>query len=168
MSNIVHFIRAGGFVMYPLLLLSLMAIVVIVERLMAYSAVRRVLAPGLLNEVLKQCRAGQYDDGTESVSGAQRASGRLSGSCVAAPQPADAGSGATGGGDRAGLLHPAGAAAARAGYHDDHLAPPGLAGNHRRHDRHIQRDRQRRRNRSNSDAVLAASARRCTRPRPAS
>ena len=41
LSSIVHFIQAGGFVMYPLLLLSLVAIVVIVERLLAYPAVRR-------------------------------------------------------------------------------------------------------------------------------
>ena len=60
MSSILHFIRAGGFVMYPLLLLSLVAIVVIVERGLAYRQFGNI-APGLLGEVLKQCRGGQVE-----------------------------------------------------------------------------------------------------------
>jgi len=60
MSSIVHFIKAGGVVMYPLLLLSLTAIGVIVERLLAYRQFGG-LAPGLLAEAIRQCRAGRYD-----------------------------------------------------------------------------------------------------------
>ncbi len=61
MSSIVHFIKAGGFVMYPLLLLSLTAVVVIVERLLAYRQLGGV-APGLLDETIRLCRAGRYDE----------------------------------------------------------------------------------------------------------
>jgi biopolymer transport protein ExbB len=60
MSSIVHFIKAGGFVMYPLLVLSLGAIVVIVERMMAYRQMA-YLAPGLLNRVIVHCRSGNFD-----------------------------------------------------------------------------------------------------------
>lgn len=65
MSSIVHFIKAGGFVMYPLLLLSLMAVVVIVERLLAFRQFGGI-APGLLDTVVKQCRAGRYDEAVKS------------------------------------------------------------------------------------------------------
>ncbi len=61
MYNIVHFIKAGGFVMYPLLLLSLGAVVVIVERLLAYRQLGQ-LAPGLLTATIQQCRAGNYEN----------------------------------------------------------------------------------------------------------
>ena len=58
--SVIHFIKAGGFVMYPLLLLSLTAIGVIVERLLAYRQLGG-LAPGLLDETIRQCRAGQFE-----------------------------------------------------------------------------------------------------------
>lgn len=61
MSNIVHFIKGGGFVMYPLLLLSLLAITVIVERLIAYRRFGH-LAPGLLPDVLRLCENGRHDE----------------------------------------------------------------------------------------------------------
>ena len=57
---ILRFIQAGGFVMYPLLLLSLVAVVVIIDRIMAYRLLGG-LAPGLLDEAIKLCKNGQYD-----------------------------------------------------------------------------------------------------------
>jgi len=65
MSSIVHFIKAGGFVMYPLLLLSLIAIVVIVERFLAYRQVGG-LAGGLLNETVSLCRAGHFEQAAKA------------------------------------------------------------------------------------------------------
>lgn len=61
MLSIVHFIRGGGFVMYPLLLLSLAAVVVIVERLIAFRQYG-ALAPGLLQETLALSRQGNYSE----------------------------------------------------------------------------------------------------------
>ena len=61
MSNVIHFIHGGGFVMYPLLLLALAAITVIVERLIAFSQFGGVPG-GLLAEVLSLARGGRYDE----------------------------------------------------------------------------------------------------------
>lgn len=61
MGSIVHFIQAGGFVMYPLLILSFVAIGVIVERALAYWQLGSI-APGLLKATLDLCRAGKYDE----------------------------------------------------------------------------------------------------------
>lgn len=61
MSNILHFIHGGGFVMYPLLLLALAAVAVIVERLIAFrqfGAVPRALLPA----VLSLAKQGRYDE----------------------------------------------------------------------------------------------------------
>src|ERR1051325_1537315 len=60
MSGFLHFIQVGGFVMYPLLALSLAAVAVIVERLLAYRQFGG-LARGLLEEVTRLCRAEQFD-----------------------------------------------------------------------------------------------------------
>ena len=60
MTGFLHFIKVGGFVMYPLLAISIAAIAVIVERLIAYRQLGGI-APGLLPEVIKLCRAGQFD-----------------------------------------------------------------------------------------------------------
>jgi biopolymer transport protein ExbB len=60
-GSIIHFIKAGGFVMYPLLLLSLAAVVVIVERLIAFRQFGAT-APALLNQTLAACRQGRYAD----------------------------------------------------------------------------------------------------------
>ncbi|MDR3708574.1 MAG: MotA/TolQ/ExbB proton channel family protein [Capsulimonadaceae bacterium] len=71
MSNIVHFIHGGGFVMYPLLLLSIAAIVVIVERLVAFNQYGQV-PMGLLGIVIAQTRDGRFDeaiDRCEALSG---------------------------------------------------------------------------------------------------
>jgi biopolymer transport protein ExbB len=61
MSTLIHFIHAGGFVMYPLLLLSLIAIIVIVERLIAYGQIG-YLRLGLLSETIFGCQQGGYDE----------------------------------------------------------------------------------------------------------
>jgi biopolymer transport protein ExbB len=65
MSSIVHFIKAGGFVIYPLLFLSLTAVVVIVERLLAFRQLGGV-APGLLGEVVQLCRARRFSDALQA------------------------------------------------------------------------------------------------------
>src|SRR5205085_696922 len=65
MSSIVHFIHDGGFVMYPLLALSLAAIAVIVERLIAYRQMG-YLAPGLLATVVKLCQDGRFDQALQA------------------------------------------------------------------------------------------------------
>ena len=57
---ILHFIAAGGFMMYPLLLVSLAAGFVIVERLLAFKTLGH-LAPGLLAATIVHCRAGRYE-----------------------------------------------------------------------------------------------------------
>jgi len=61
MASVIHFIKAGGFVMYPLLLLSLVAVVIIVERFLAFNQFGN-LAGGLLPEVLTKCSASKYDE----------------------------------------------------------------------------------------------------------
>ena len=68
MSSIIHFIKAGGFVMYPLLLLSLAALVVIAERFMAYQQFGG-LANGLLAAVTSLCRAGRCDEALRECQG---------------------------------------------------------------------------------------------------
>ena len=50
MSNLFNFVRDGGIIMYPLLLLSLGAIAVIIERLLAFRALGHT-APSLLKQV---------------------------------------------------------------------------------------------------------------------
>src|ERR1051326_6877278 len=68
MNSIVHFIKAGGFVMYPLLLLSLTAVVVIVERLIAYRQLGGV-APGLLAETIQLCRTRRFNEAIQACEG---------------------------------------------------------------------------------------------------
>jgi biopolymer transport protein ExbB len=78
MINIVHFIHGGGFVMYPLLLLSISAIVVIVERLLAYHDLGHT-APGLLTDIKSLCGNGSYAD---ALAAAKSVRGPVS-SCIA-------------------------------------------------------------------------------------
>lgn len=59
MQGIIHLIQAGGVVMYPLLLLSLVTGVVIVERCLTYRKLGRSDG-ALLDQVLSQCRAGRH------------------------------------------------------------------------------------------------------------
>jgi biopolymer transport protein ExbB len=54
--------------MYPLLVLSIVAVVVIVERLLAYRQLAHT-APGLVSQVLGQCRARQYDEAARACAG---------------------------------------------------------------------------------------------------
>lgn len=61
MESIVHFIRGGGFVMYPLLALSLAAVIVIVERLLAFRENGRI-DPRLVKNVIDLCRQGSFDE----------------------------------------------------------------------------------------------------------
>jgi biopolymer transport protein ExbB len=61
MANVVMFVKGGGFVMYPLLALSLLAIVVIVERLIAYAQFGN-LSPGLLKQTLSLSRDGRPEE----------------------------------------------------------------------------------------------------------
>ncbi|HLJ53877.1 MAG TPA: MotA/TolQ/ExbB proton channel family protein [Chthonomonadaceae bacterium] len=79
MNNIAHFIHAGGFVMYPLLLLSVAAGIVIVERLLAFRQFGD-LSPGLLDQAIKLCRAGRFD---EALRACRQRSGPLAASLAA-------------------------------------------------------------------------------------
>ncbi len=54
--------------MYPLLLLSLIAVVVIIERLLAFRQLGGT-APGLLANVMQLCRAGRSDAAAQSCAG---------------------------------------------------------------------------------------------------
>ena len=60
MSNIAHFIQGGGWIMYPLLVLSLAAFAVIVERALAFRQLGNT-APGLLDSTIKLCHAGLFE-----------------------------------------------------------------------------------------------------------
>ena len=59
MSNLINFVRDGGIIMYPLLFLSLCAICVIVERLLAFRALGNIPS-GLLKQVIDLARAGKF------------------------------------------------------------------------------------------------------------
>ncbi len=64
MEAIQHFLKGGGFVMYPLLVISLVAVAVIVERLVAFAQFGK-RSPRLLKEVIELCREQQYDQALE-------------------------------------------------------------------------------------------------------
>jgi biopolymer transport protein ExbB len=68
MSSILHFFQAGGVIMYPLLLLSLAAFVVIVERLIAFTQFGSV-APGVLKQTVALCRSGKFDEAAHLCDG---------------------------------------------------------------------------------------------------
>lgn len=76
MASIVHFFKAGGIVMYPLLALSLGAVVVIAERLLAFREMAH-LAPGLLDRTVRLCEDGRPGD---ALAGCERAKGPLAAS----------------------------------------------------------------------------------------
>jgi biopolymer transport protein ExbB len=61
MSNVFHFIQAGGIIMIPLLALSIGAIAIIVERWMAYRQ-DGDLAPGVAKRVLRLVDEGAFDE----------------------------------------------------------------------------------------------------------
>ena len=64
MSQLFNFIHGGGIIMYPLLLLSLGAITVIVERFLAFRTVGHTPA-GLLKEVLELSGQRRYEDAVQ-------------------------------------------------------------------------------------------------------
>lgn len=64
MSQLIHFIRGGGIIMIPLLLLSLGAVAVIVERFLAFRTLG-YSAPGLLPKVLQLSQQRQFEQATE-------------------------------------------------------------------------------------------------------
>ncbi len=68
MESIVHFNKGGGFVMYPLLLLSLLAIAVIVERAIAFNQFGSI-PEGLLSTVLSLSHKGRFDDALAQCEG---------------------------------------------------------------------------------------------------
>jgi biopolymer transport protein ExbB len=61
MQTFFNFVRGGGWVMVPLLLLSIGALAVIIERLVAFRSLGST-APGLLPQVLKLARARRFDE----------------------------------------------------------------------------------------------------------
>lgn len=64
MNTFFAFVRGGGWVMYPLLLLSIGALAVIIERLIAFRTLGNT-ARGLLPEVLKLARARRFEEATQ-------------------------------------------------------------------------------------------------------
>lgn len=61
MNSIIEFIREGGIVMYPLLLMSIVAVAIVVERLIAYRDIGNT-APSLFPTVNRLVRDGRYDE----------------------------------------------------------------------------------------------------------
>ena len=61
MNTLINFIRGGGWVMWPLLLLSVGALAVIIERAVAFRSLGAA-SPGLLPQVLKLARARRFDE----------------------------------------------------------------------------------------------------------
>lgn len=68
--NAIDFFKAGGFVMWPLLIISLVAIAVIVERFIAYGTLANT-APGLVPSVIQKIRGGDYQ-GALGLAGQQQ------------------------------------------------------------------------------------------------
>ena len=68
MSNLINFVRDGGIIMYPLLLLSLGAIAVIVERVLAFRALGHI-APGLLQQVINLARQNKFQQAIQLCEG---------------------------------------------------------------------------------------------------
>jgi biopolymer transport protein ExbB len=71
MSDLTFLISAGGFVMYPLAALSIVALAVILERGVVFYRIGRA-ARGLLGEVVGKCREAQFDG---AISATRRSSG---------------------------------------------------------------------------------------------
>ncbi|BCM89327.1 hypothetical protein IAD21_01173 [Abditibacteriota bacterium] len=61
MTTFFDFVRGGGWVMYPLLLLSVGAIAIIIERLLAFRSLA-YLAPGLLPSVVKLIKSRRIEE----------------------------------------------------------------------------------------------------------
>jgi biopolymer transport protein ExbB len=70
MNSLLTFIREGGIIMIPLLLLSLGAIAIIIERFLAFRALGST-SPGLLKEVTLLCRQNRFDEALKLCDGAR-------------------------------------------------------------------------------------------------
>ncbi|PQV64672.1 biopolymer transport protein ExbB [Abditibacterium utsteinense] len=79
MSNLFEFIRAGGVIMIPLLLLSLGAIAVIIERFLAFKTWGES-APDLLPRILEMARESRFEEAIELC---EKSSGPIA-ACLAA------------------------------------------------------------------------------------
>ncbi|HEY3779474.1 MAG TPA: MotA/TolQ/ExbB proton channel family protein [Fimbriimonadaceae bacterium] len=66
MDSVFHFIQAGGLVMYPLILLSFAAVLIIVERLIAFRQLGGT-SPGLTDRTVKMVREGKLDEATSNA-----------------------------------------------------------------------------------------------------
>ena len=70
MSSLIEFIRGGGILMIPLLLLSLAALAIIFERILAFRSLGHI-APGLLGKVLELSRQRQWDEALRACDNAR-------------------------------------------------------------------------------------------------
>lgn len=70
METLVHFIRGGGWVMVPLLLLSVGAVAIIIERLVAFASLGAT-SPGLLPQVLELARVRRFDEALKTCDAAK-------------------------------------------------------------------------------------------------
>jgi biopolymer transport protein ExbB len=68
-ENVVKFVQGGGFVMYPLLLIAVAAIVVIVERLIAFKQFGTIPST-LLHEALNLARQRKFSEAAQSCENA--------------------------------------------------------------------------------------------------
>jgi biopolymer transport protein ExbB len=68
MGNLIHFFQAGGVVMWPLLLLSITAVAVIVERVLAFRVIG-YRPPGLLKQALANVEAGRPEAAERDIAG---------------------------------------------------------------------------------------------------
>lgn len=66
MDKLLHLFQAGGFVMWPLLILSLVAFYTIVDRIVAYRAIRGN-ASGLLDQVIEPVVRGDIHAATQTL-----------------------------------------------------------------------------------------------------
>ncbi len=68
MNTFLNFVHGGGWVMYPLLFLSVGALAIIIERLLAFRTLGNT-APELLPQVLKLARARRFEEATKLCEG---------------------------------------------------------------------------------------------------
>ena len=66
MNTVIHFIQAGGFVMYPLIILSFAAVLIIIERLIAFRQLGGT-SPGLTSKVAGLVREGKIVDAQQDA-----------------------------------------------------------------------------------------------------
>lgn len=76
--DILHFVRAGGLVMWPLLALSLAAGAVIIERIFAFRQIGNV-SPAFLSRAISLCEKRKYDEALQQC----RAQNGVMAACLA-------------------------------------------------------------------------------------